>query len=400
MKKTLLGLLLICGSLLHAYQPYHATITVAGTSATVGDPNLVNLSRSLRSDSIQALLPLYTPTSAVAIDINLRGVAAITSFAANSTTLTVVMPQGDIVQTFTGATRDESLTLFRDFIRNGGTKHRILRAYSKYSPIDPIAGNPNSILAQMGQADYLLGRLTPFEGCCCGWDTQPKANLYQVGLVAGRAFSDLYDTTIVTLPVRYSYSPTRSWAFIIDAPISYIRNGGASSMNLSIGTALRMPITHRWSLTPTLRMGSGGSMDLCTSGNFFSTGLTSAYDYKIGDYVLAMTNYAGYFASTNLWLTGVNFNYHLHNGMFRNGLSLNSCKGFVLCGKAINFGVTFVDTCFIGDRLYMNHYDEVGVSLITTRVIPCMNDTLSFGLTYQFGQRSYKGYYLNLIYQF
>lgn len=400
MKRVILGLLLVCGSYLHAYQPYHATVTVAGTSATVSDPNLVNLSRSLRSESIQALLPLYTPTSAVSININLRGVDAITSFAANSTTLTVVIPQTNSVESFTGGTRDESLALFRDYIRDGGNKHRILRAYSRYSPIDPLAGNPNSILAQMAQADYALGRLTPFTGCGC-WDSQPKTHLFQAGVVGGRAFSELFDTTIVTAPLRYSYSPTRTWAFIIDAPLSYLRNGGASSMNGSLGAALRLPITHRWSLTSAIRLGTGGSLDLCTSGNFFSTGLTSAYNYKLCDYVLAMTNYAGYFTSTNLWLTGVNFNYHLHNGIFRNGVSLNSCKGFTLCGRQINFGFTFVDTCFAGDSLYMNHYDEVGVSLITTRVNPYIcDDTLSFGFTFQYGERSYKGYYLNAIYQF
>ncbi len=206
-------------------------------------------------------------------------------------------------------------------------------------------------MSQMAQSDYLLGRLSPLSGCDCGWSAQPIVHQYQAGLNVGRAFSREFDTTVVTLPLRYSYSPNLDWAFILDAPITYFRNGGASSVFGSLGVGVRIPILHGWSLTPTLRGGFGGSLDLCTSGNFFSTGLTSVYNYKINEYVLSMTNYVGYFTSTNLWLTGVNFNYHLHNYIFKNGLSLTSCQGFTICNKPLNFSISFVDTCFAKDCL-------------------------------------------------
>ena len=400
--KYIFALSLFCQiGYVNARQPYQATVTVNTATVTVSDPNLVDLTHDLRSEAINKFLPFYTPVSPVSIDINLRGVFALTSFAANSTTLVVVIPQTGVTQTFTGGTRDESLLLFKDFVRDAGVHHELLPAYAKYSPIDPIAGNPNSLMAQMAQADYLVGHLSPLSGCDCSWGAQPIVHQVQSGLDAGRAFSGGYDTTIVTLPLRYSFSPDLEWAFIIDAPISYIRNGGASSLITSVGFGVRVPITYDWSITSVMRGGAGGSLDLCTSGCFLTTGLTSVYNYKIYDFVLSMTNYGGYFTSTNLWLTGINFNYHLHNWIFKNGLALTSCEGLTFCNRPLNLSLSFVDSYFTGHQLYMTHYDEVGVTLITNYVNPCIEyDSLSLGFVYQFGQQGYNGYYVNCVYQF
>ena len=399
--KLLLLLLCVQSAFLQAREPYHALVTVAADSATVSAPNMVDLSRDLKSSSITELIPFYTPTSAVSIDINLRGIDAISSFAANSTTLVVAIPQAGITQSFTGTTRDDSIKLFKDFVHDGGTKHRLLRAYAKYSPIDPIAGNPISLMAQMAKSDYLLGQLSPLSGCDCSWNTQPIVNQFQTGLDVTRAFAGGFETTSVTIPLRYSYSPNLDWAFIIDLPITYNRNGGASSLFNSLGLAIHLPITHEWSLTPLVRFGSGGTLDLCTAGCFFDTGITSVYHYKFLNYVLTMTNTISYYTTTNFWLTGINFNYHLQNYVFKNGLSLVSCKGFTFCNRPLNFGLSVVDSYFASHLLYIQHYDEVGISVITNNLIPYFNyDSLSLGFAYQFGEKSYRGYNFNMIYQF
>lgn len=388
-------------AILPAHQPYEASVIVSFDKATVSDPNLVDLMRDLKQTALNILFAGYTPTSAVAINFDLRGILALSAFAENSTDLVVNIPQSGLTEVFAGATRDESLKLFKEYIRDGGRKHKLLKAYAKYSPIDPIAGNPNSLMAQMGQADYLIGHLSPLSGCDPCWSAQPIVNQVQAGVNVGRGFSHEFDTTIVTLPLRYSYSPNLNWAFILDAPFTYIRNGGASSVFGSLGVGLRLPITHEWSLTSIVRGGAGGSLDLCTTGSFVSAGLTSAYDYKLGDYVVSMTNYAGYILSTNLWLSGVNFNYHLHNYIFKNGLSVTSCKGLDICGRPVNFSLSFTDSYIARESLYIRHYDEVGVSLITTCLNPYLDyDCLVIGFSYQFGQNSYKGCTMDIDYQF
>lgn len=386
---------------LDAYEPYHATVNVSGDTAKVSAPNLVDLSRELRGSSIKALIPIYTPTSELLVDINLRGIDTIGYFAQNSTVLVVTIPQANIIEVFDGGTRDASFTLYKDYIRDAGVRFKLLRAYAKYSPIDPIAGNPNSLMAQMAQSDYLLGRLTPLSGCDCTCSPQPITHLFQMGLNAERAFSYPYDTSSVTVPVRYSYSPRRSWAVIIDAPLTYIRNGGASSFYGSLGIATRLPFKNYWAVTPTARVGAGGTLDLCTAGSILSAGVESVLQMKVKSCVLAVTNYAGYYATTNLWLTGINFNYRLENWISKNGVSINTCQGVSFCKRRFNLGFFFIDSYFPTNKLFINHYDEVGINLITTGVNPRLQyDCLTFGFSYTFGQQKYKGFSLNFAYQF
>lgn len=391
--------ILLCQSLF-ARQPFHAEVTVDGIHKLVSAPNLVDLNRALKTEHLQELFVIYTPISPVSFEINLRDLKALAAFGAGSTTLTLVIPNAGITETFTGGTRDESLTLFKAFIKEGRSLKRLLKAYARYSPIDPIAGNPSSLLAKMGQADYLLGELSPLSGCSC-FSAQAILHQFQAGLESGRAFSGHYDTTTVTLPLRYSYSPDRRWALILDAPFTYLRNGGASSVFGSLGTGLRVPLTDNWSITSIFRLGTGGSLDLCTSGSFVSLGATSVFNYKLGDFVLSMTNYGGYFSSTNLWLTGLNFNYHLHNGIIKNGFSLTTCEGFCLCGRTINYKISFEDTCVLGDRLYNRHFDAFDFAFITTGINPYLDyDLLSTGFSFQWGEKHYKAYTINFIYQF
>jgi hypothetical protein len=386
---------------LTAHEPYHAKVTVDIDSKTVAAPNLVDLTRRLKESSLELLIPLYTPTTPVSIGINLRGILAQTSFAANSTTLVVDIPQADYTDSFTGATRDESLKLLREAIRNGGNKQKLFKAYRRFSPIDPIAGNPNSLLAEIGQADYNLGKLYPEAGCSCSSTIQPTVHLFQASLDVSRGFSKGFDTTAVAFPFRYSYSPTDRWAFIIDAPMTYLRNGGASSIAGSIGVGFQWQVTDHWFLTPVARLGSSGSLDLCTGGNFASAGLVSRFDFPISQFVLSLTDYVGYSATTNFWLTGINFDYHFQTFQFKNGLSLTSCEGFCLCEREVKYSVYVIDTAFSKSHLYMNHYDEVGASLFATGINPCLDyDCLTLALSYLFGEKNYKGIRFNLGYQF
>jgi hypothetical protein len=395
------SLFLLQFTFLESREPYHAMVSVDNVSENVSASNLVDLKRDLGTSSLEKLIPIYTPVSAVSFDINLRGIQALTSFAAGSTTLVVQIPQTGKTLTFTGTTRDDSLTLFRSYLNDAGNRHNLLKLYARYSPIDPIAGNPNSLLSQMAQADYLLARLSPFAGCDDCWNSQPIVHQFQAGTFAGRSFTNGYETTSIILPLRYSYSPCRTWAFIIDAPAIFNINGGAYSLTSSIGVGLQLPLTSYWYLTPTFRAGAGGSLDLVTSGSFVSSGLSSTLYIPLRDWVFNMTNYIGYYTSTNLWLSGIDFNYNLHNWIFKNGFALTSCKGCLICNIPIHLSIWGIDSYFAKDRLYMRHYDEVGFSLISTCFNPCLDyDCLSVGFSYQFGQKNYRGYFLNLAYQF
>lgn len=398
--RSIFFLFLIMMASIQAHEPYHATVSVLSFSVSVDAPNLKDLKNELKMTALEALIPIYTPLLPLSIALDMRGLDAEVSFAANSPVLVVKFPQTGKSLTFNGGDRDSSLALFKESIQDGATSIHLLRAYARFSPIDPIAGNPNSLMAQMGQADYLVGHLSPLAGCDACWCAQPIAHQFQTGLYAGRAFCHHFDTTTLTLPLRYSYSPDLSWAFILDAPLTYNCNGGASSLFSSVGLGLRYPLTCGWSLTPVLRLGSGGTIDLCTAGAFVSTGLTSVYNYKYRDFVFSLTNYASFISSINLWLGGINFNYHLHNYIFKNGISITSCQGYCFCNRPVHLSVSFMDTAFSREKLFLKHYEEVGVSLITNGILPWVDyDSLILGFSYQWGQ-GYKACFLNLAYQF
>jgi len=387
---------------LEARNPYHADIVVGAESARFSESTILNLIEDLETISIQRRIAVYTSNSAASLFLNLRGLIGIASYAANSTALTISIPQAGISETFVGATREESNQLFDEFIKNDPHASLNLRkAHAKYTAIDPIAGNPNSLMSLMTQADYLLGRLSPLAGCDYCWTAQPIHNQFQAGIQTGWAFCDEFTTSVFTLPLRYTYSRDLNYAFIIDAPQTFLVNGRAVSYNGSLATGLRVPITHEWSLTTIFRGGLGLSGDLSTAGIFASAGMVSDLDFKFCDYVLTMDNYVGYIVSTPFHAGGVNFDYHLYNFVFKNGLTLTSCNGFTCCGAPMNFNLTFTDTAFTGSSLFIDHYDEVTFSLVTTRVNPYIGyDSVSIGGSYQFGHRNYKGYTLNFIYQF
>lgn len=398
---TVLSIFTIFSLNIEAREPYHADVTVGADTERVSAPNIVNLVQELREADLEALFATYTPTSAAGINFNLRGLDAIAFFAAGSTTLTVSFPVLGEVETFTGSTRDESLKLYQEFIRNNGTRPRhVLQAYAKYTAIDPIAGNPNALLEQMGQADYLLANLTPMSGCECSLSAQPITHLFQAGAIAGRAFADGFDTTFVNIPLRYSYSFDNN-ALIIDIPATLLENGEAWSFYTSLGLGLRMPITNDWSLTSTVRWSVGGSVDLSTAGSFVATGLLSNYNFKICDYVLTVTDYVGYYTSTPLHLGGINFDYHLYNFVTKNGFSLKTCEGLKICGKPFNWALQFTDSYYFGNHLFIRHFDEVGITINTSGINPCLDfDSMALGFSYQFGEHGYHGYYFDFAYQF
>jgi hypothetical protein len=397
-----LFLAVIFTSSMEARQPYRARATVSGESVLVTDPNIRSLMQDLKSASLSELLPIYTPTSAISINLNLRGIGVITAFAANSTILTLDIPQIGISTSFTGSTRDDSVTLMQEFLKSSANDNpNFFKAFARYSPIDPIAGNPNSLMAAMAQGDYLFGNLSPLSGCNCCWSAQPITHQFQTGLNVGRGLVKGFETTTINIPLRYSYSPNRTYAFIIDLPNTLNKYDGAYSLAGSLGFGLRIPITHEWSITPTLRGGLGGSVDLIGTGTFVSTGLVSNYNFAFYHHVLSITNQASYFTSTPFHLGSINCDYHLHNFVFKNGFALTFCQGVEFCCRTYNYKVTFIDSAFAGDHLYIEHYDEVGISLVTHSINPCIDyDCLIFGFAYQFGQRNYKGYSVNFVYQF
>jgi len=407
----LAAILIFISTQTEAREPYKAIVDFGTQSATFTTSNIVSLTNDLATASIQKKISGYTPVSAASLVFNLRGLTCTASYPAGSTTLNVVIPDAGIDVSFTGGTREESNQLFEDFYLTGAQgNHKFRKAFAKHTPIDPIAGNPNSLMSLMAQADFAFARLSPLSGCregcqkCCEdpcWESQPLVHQFQFMGIGARAMSETFDTIVLSVPLRYSYSPTKTWALIVDLPMTFLYNDGAWSTDGSLGMGFRIPIVYTWTLTPTGRVGLGGSLSLATLGSFVSGGLLSNINIPMWNFVLSVADYGGYFATIPLTWGGIRFNYNLHNWVIKNGIAMTTCNELNICGIPFNFSINFTDTLYRGDTLFIKHYDEVGFSIIANCLSNLFDyDSLILNAAYQFGQKNYQAYIGSLAYQF
>jgi hypothetical protein len=104
--------------------------------------------------SLKEIFPDYDPNSGVVALLNVRGIRGILSYEPNSTELRLAFPELGLDVRFPGGSREESqelleewlkgLSEIKDFATTAQLK-TLLQAVVKYSPVEPVAGNPNSL---------------------------------------------------------------------------------------------------------------------------------------------------------------------------------------------------------------------------------------------------------------
>ncbi len=168
------GLLaLLCASLLVlASSPVKAelfvTIAESGVDSFTADfDNVDDAFDQLTTEKLQEGLPSYTDQSAATAVINYRGLPMNFTFNANSPFLTLTIPELGVSETFEGATRDESKELLVEYLEGAGadTVNRIQKELARVSPVDPVAGNPSSLMGNMVSSNFshIFMAMTPME---------------------------------------------------------------------------------------------------------------------------------------------------------------------------------------------------------------------------------------------
>src|SRR5690606_29753700 len=95
-------------SAVRAEHIFHVRATAPGETAEARFSKFEDLFESVRAENIDKLLSNYTDTSAAVLQMDVRGLPALASYAPNSPTLTFRIPSLNISETFTGRDRDES----------------------------------------------------------------------------------------------------------------------------------------------------------------------------------------------------------------------------------------------------------------------------------------------------
>jgi hypothetical protein len=371
-------------------------------------PTITDLIHTLQTANLQSLTSAYTDTSAASAVLNIRGVTALAAFDANSTTLHFSVPSAGVTQSFTGATRNDSEQQLLDFLlRNGGgMATRILQQMVASSPVDPVAGNPGSLQNSMAAADFSIGTGIGLNGVDApamgpGGTLLKQPNIFALGGDVGFFNEGGYTSTVVTVPLRYTipFADPR-WALTLDLPITYVNTQGAASYFASFGAALRIPLLTNWYLTPSVRGGGAGSLDLGAAAVEYSGGLASRYDIYFRDLMITIGNGVDLVKTSVLSVGNVHVNYDLTNELWNNGVQVESSLPFTMFGDPTSVQAYLVDTYVSGSKVYISHYDEVGFTVGTRHAMNSQDwNSLRLGAGFGFGEH-FTAYKLGFTYKF
>lgn len=331
---------------------------------------------------------VYNENSAAVIRLGYRGLAFVLHTKQNSSSVQLEIPTIGESKTFDQfATRDENMRAMEDFLKNSGGSmiSRLQNALARYSPIDPVAGNPGSMQFQMMSQDYDRGMQ---EGGSYSGSYSGSA----LGLRLGRFSAGALTQDIYTLPFSYTWSvgETDQNKIIFSMPVSYGSVGGSKSYAVSTGLAYRGAVTPHWTLTPSVAWGVSGSLDLGSLASMVSASLTSNYRFDLpGDASLSVANMVGRFETLKLSSGDFSYDPDIRNTIYRNGLMLNKPLGVAWLGQSLAMEISYVHTQYTGTELYSNKYDEFGIALITEKKV-LLDSQLRVGISHMRGEKDIK----------
>ena len=298
----------------------------------------------------------------VFFQIDLRGLPVYIYYTAGSSDIVFQVPSLGIKKTFQGSNRDASKDLLEKYLKTEGDK--ILKALTRVSPVDPVAGNPTSLQTRMLEADFNAGTETDYSG-----DTEMGAP-NRIGLAArfGRYVQGGREIDIYTLPLSYTFKLRGNHELMLRLPITYSKVEEAESYQVVFGMSYKRMINERWALTPSLSYGAMGSIDLGTVAQIASGSLTS--EYLLIDrpkYSIRMGNMGGYYKTLPFKYNDIDLDLGLKTSIMRNGLSIAFQLPMRLGGRQMGIEMFVTDTQIYGDELYIDQYNEIGLSLSPMR---------------------------------
>ena len=374
--------------------------TVDGTTVTTSYEKLEDLVEVMDNEGLRSLADNYTETSAANVILNVRGLAAYANYDANSTTLTFSIPELNINKTFTGATRDSSQDLLENYLKkNGdGILTDMLSYLAGQTPTDPVAGNPGSLMSQMGGADFNNG--TDLGGGNSIQAMRSSQNSFGIGLRFGNYSTSDYDQQVYCLPLTYTYrfNSDPQKRILFDLPIVYSDVEGSRAYSTSLGMGFRLPVTREWGLTPGVRIGALGSIDMGSAAIIYSASLTSNYNLRWKNYIFTMGNMFAYYTTESINAGDYEIDYDLTNTMLKNGLGVEGPLRMKLWGKPTSWQFSVANTAFSGDELYIDNYFDFSLSF-GTRATKGLWNYLRMGVTYTYCDE-YDGFQINFGYSF
>ncbi len=379
-----------------------ALVRESGQQGKAGFSAIGDLLDAVSASGLQGVVSTYTETSAAVATLYIRGLPAQVEYASGSPTLNFRVPSLGINLTFAGGTRSASEDQFETWMKGEGADllTRMLKELAHVSPVDPVAGNPGSLMGQMGAADFSTAADSVFVDDTTG-SSMAGNNYALVGLEFGRYSAGGFSQNVTKLPLGWTWNLGNGYHFKLEAPLTYTTAEGAKGGSAALGGALRVPVLKGWVLTPALRVGATGSSDLGAAAVMYSASLSSRYAFALGDWQFGITDMVGLYRTQSLKYGDYEIDYDLSNTMLRNGIDVGSSLPSSLLGRPAAWRAWIIDTRYSGDALYIEKYQEFGIAA-STRVnfAGVTIEQSSLGITYTHGDHDLKGFRLNFGYKF
>ena len=384
---------------------FSVIVNVGGQTTTASFTSFEHAVDVLSTSGLRSLVPSYTGVEAATITLNLRGLTAVASYTtANSTRLVFTVSSLGITEAFQGATRDASEQQLEDFLKKNGNDilSRMGKEFARVSPVDPIAGNPNSLMSQLVAQDFntsftdVSNIAAPPRTSGAAGQVERVGNFFGIGPRYSQYRQDGLTSKAFSLPLSYTFrndlDPRIQTSFSI--PITLTDTEGAKGYSVGLSGAYRFPINDNWALRPAVSLAAAGSIDLGSAAAVASVSVTSTYLIPMGATELGIGNMVGYYSTLKVSSGDYSYNPKISNTVFRNGILFSHAVG-----DSSSMEWTLVDTYFSGSELYIKHYDEVGVSIGTNRSARSARAYFRCGANYLTSSKS-KGFNVYLNYYF
>ena len=373
-------------------------VTIDGKTETRGYANVQEAVRLLQEENLDDVFPNYRNTDDVMATIDFRGLKMAAEFDEGQDKLIFEVPDLDIVEEFYGDTRDEAIEAFRDFMKRGrgDILNRIQRALAARSPVDPIAGNPNSLQSRMVNE--------AFDGGAFKVGHRLPSNRIGVAAVGSTVKAGEFSGRAITVPLSYTFKFDRDprMQLRLQLPLSYAEVANAKIYAVAPNIAFTYPVNDRWSLTPALTYGATASIDAGSVAHMIGGTVTSSYRVPLtAGQTLTLGNMVGHIRTLPFKFRGYEFDPRLRNTVLKSGVMLEWPLDAELFGNdELVTQASYAHSYFLGTKLFSKRYHEVALGLGST--LEGSSGTIHdirLGATYTFGS-GYREIGVNVGYSF
>lgn len=335
---------------LHINQP------LTGINETKGFDSVIDVFDHYQDGSLNSIFNNYDKTKAATGNLNFRGVMM--NFAFNvAGNLTFTVPSIGINEVFPGTTQEASFKMFKDYLKNNkdGLLKKILKATVADTPYDMVAGNPNSLMANMADNTFQRGGGGVLGNFLSYLSPDASTHYFKVN-------GDEKKASVYSLPMGKSFKFSNGSSLMFDMPIYYTDMDGSASYSTQLGLAYMFPLIKKegfkWNLTPGIRGGAVYSEEMLSGGLLYSGSITSHMSMPVGAFTYGLTNMVGYIRDFSIEAAGYEVDYDLRNMVYKNGVSVD----YALNDKwslVSSYSYTF----YKGSELFIDEYHDVTMSL-------------------------------------